>query len=40
MKLMGFPAELFIAPKDVELPTLDLNPTGNQSVITNADAPY
>jgi hypothetical protein len=40
MKLMGFAPDLFIAPKDVELTTLDLNPTGNQSVITNANAPY
>jgi hypothetical protein len=39
MKLMGFAPDLFIAPKDVELTTLDNNPTGSQSVTTNANVP-
>jgi hypothetical protein len=35
MKLMNFAPDLFIAPKDFELTTLDNNPTGNQTVATN-----
>jgi hypothetical protein len=35
MQLMGFDSDLFIAPKDVELTTLDNNPTGNQTVSAN-----
>jgi hypothetical protein len=35
MKLMNFAPDLFIAPKDFELTTLDNNPTGNQTVMSN-----
>jgi len=35
MKLMNFSPDLFIAPKDFELTTLDNNPTGNQTVMSN-----
>jgi hypothetical protein len=35
--LNGFPKNLFWAPIDVELQTLDKNPTGKQNVVSNAN---
>lgn len=35
-KINGFPADHFWYPKDIELTTLDNNPTGRQAVVANA----